>query len=323
MAYEANILSFDEVRTSVASRTQGAYAATAPSRHSGESVASRRSSYERSSYGPSRARGDRARSSRESNERAASTRRQMGAYSEEAERRSEMLEHSSRGDRTQSRRSSFRSSDSDRGAFGQLRHKMRSSKAERQFERTVGREDVRRSQDQAGSRAALYEMKMGREHRRSAQMQEQEHSGKKFRTSSLSDFFAGGRLMRWGIASLLLVVALGVFVYQPAADLYNEVRSLQQLQAQYEVTEASYNQVKADVDYLSTEDGLADYAHQQLGWLRSGEHAVTVKGLSEEAQDSSSSTTSVIDSIAQSKVEVPAPDTWYSGVLDVVFGYGK
>lgn len=361
MTKEANILSFDEARASVSAHPRGAHASYTPKRvssapaprfngspassrngeHRFGSVQSRRfdsrgrhrrSDESASSWrscatdGPARSsrnRDDALRGSADSsrNDRPTSSRRQMGSYSEEGERRREMRRYdrthaSGSGARNRSQGTSSRRDDS---VVSEARRKVRSSRVDRQYDRTIGREEAARaSQEQSGSRAAVYEMKMGREHRRSAHMQER--SGRSSSRAGVSSFFERFNFMRAGAMVLLLFGALALFVYEPAANWYNETRSLQQLQAQYELTAENYNHVKADVDYLSTEEGMADYAHQQLGWVRSGEHSVTVKGLSSESQDNSSST-SVVQALSQGNAQAKTPDTWYSGVLDVVFGY--
>lgn len=336
MTNEANILSFDEARASVSSRPRRAYASyasKAPVRdysrrqNQAEQTRGRHASSDlrqnKMDQIPERHASSCRQSQRSqaSGRRVPADRRQMGAYSEDAERRREMRRYDrthASNERSRSRTAATKQNDS---LVSEVRHKLRSSKAERQFDRTIGREETSRSkQEQSGSRAAVYEMKMGREHRRSAQMQERSGKARASSGGGVADLFARCNFMRVGAMVLLLFGALALFVYEPAANWYNETRSLQQLQAQYELTAENYNHVKADVDYLSTEEGMADYAHQQLGWVRSGEHSVTVKGLSSESQDTSA-TTSVTQALSQGSVQAKTPDTWYSGVLDVVFGY--
>ncbi|MDO4854352.1 MAG: hypothetical protein Q4A43_02890 [Coriobacteriia bacterium] len=253
--------------------------------------------------------------------RHASSRMSMGAFSEEEERRLE-----ARGNAAHSARSSRAPRQKSETAFGKLTHKMRSAKAERLFERNVPTSDARSSQPEQSSRAALYEMKMGKDHRRSAHMQDDAKSGKSrfsFAGFNPLSLLVGTKGGQWACVAMI-AMAFSVFIlHQPIADWYNEGRSLQQLQAQYEISSAEYEQVKADVDYLSTDEGLADYAHEQLGWLKSGEHSVNVVGLDgEESQSStSSSSASTTQSLALASAKAQTPDTWYSGVLDVIFGY--
>ncbi len=250
-----------------------------------------------------------------------SARMSMGSFSETEERRQSASVAGSHAARS----SRARSSKKDSG-LAKLTHKFRSAKAERQFERNVGSTDSRNAVPEQSSRAALYEMKMGKDHRRSAQMQEEKKSGKTqnaFAGFNPLAFLVSTRVGQgFAFALIGFLFAFGV-LYQPVADWYNEGRSLQQLQAQYELTSAEYEQVKADVDYLSTDEGLADYAHQQLGWLKSGEHSVTVSGLSGDSEQASSGTDakSTTEILASASAKAETPETWYSGVLDMVFGY--
>ncbi len=253
--------------------------------------------------------------------RHASSRMSMGAFSEEEERRQE-----AKGNGAHGARNSRAQRQKNETAFGKLTHKMRSAKAERLFERNVPAGDARSSQPEQSSRAALYEMKMGKDHRRSAHMQDDAKSGKSrfsFAGFNPLSLLVGTRGGQWACVAMI-AMAFSVFIlYQPIADWYNEGRSLQQLQAQYKISSAEYEQVKADVDYLSTDEGLADYAHEQLGWLKSGEHSVNVVGLTDEESQSStsSSSASTTQSLALASAKAQTPDTWYSGVLDVIFGY--
>lgn len=319
MTNEANILSFDEARASVSSRPRRAYAphvSKAPVREYAQRQSQTDQTRDRHVSSSRQSRADQI-----SGRHDSSARRQMGAYSEESERRREMRRYDRAHAADRPSRSRTVSAKQDDSLVSEMRHKMRSSKADRQFNRTIGRQEANKSnQEQSGSRAAVYEMKMGREHRRSAQMQERSGQARTSSRGGVADLFVRFNFMRIGVMALLLFGALALFVYEPAANWYNETRSLQQLQAQYELTAENYNHVKADVDYLSTEEGMADYAHQQLGWVRSGEHSVNVKGLSSESEDTSA-TTSVTQALSQGTVQAKTPDTWYSGVLDVVFGY--
>ena len=332
----ANILSFDDARAS-APRFRDSRAKAKSPDHSltSSSRASRGSAYEargaHARVGASSGARIDARSRRSASSRQAtdvmvgaghtSSRMSMGSFSEEEERRVE-----AGSTRVRSARGSRSRSQKKETPFGKLTHKMRSARAERLFERNVPASDSRSAKPEQSSRAALYEMKMGKDHRRSAHMQEEAKSGKSrvsfagFNPLSLIIGTKGGQ---WACFVMLAVVCSMSILYQPVADWYNEGRSLQQLQAQYEITSSEYEQVKADVDYLSTDEGLADYAHEQLGWLKSGEHSVNVVGLGDEDSQSSASTgsASTTQSLALAAAKAQTPDTWYSGILDVVFGY--
>ena len=107
-------------------------------------------------------------------------------------------------------------------------------------------------------------------------------------------------------------------LYPSCQNYYNETRQLQQLQAEYDALQEYNTQMQNQVDYLNTDAGIEDYARSELGWIRPGEHVVSVEGVT-SSTDSTRSNSRVYSIPAGS---VAAPDTWYSGILDVIFGYG-
>jgi hypothetical protein len=210
-----------------------------------------------------------------------------------------------------------------------LTQRFRSWKAERQFDRTVGAQEERRkrtaTQPEGGSRAALYEMNMGRTHKRSARMQDENEGRRSPKRGAgilgvIGALVSGGRVSRVAAVTFAMLVFSVVMLYGPAADYYQELRSSQQLEAEYAAVTDYYNTQNGKVTYLGTEDGMADYIHQELGYIRSDEHSVKVEGLSAGAgQSTGSDGTDVVT--LNTACDVRAPDTWYSGVLDVVFHY--
>ncbi len=216
---------------------------------------------------------------------------------------------------------SHRGSGKQEGLFASARKKLRSAKAEREFDRTIGaRERAAAQRDQAqGSRAAVYDMRMGATHRKSARMAEEE--GAKRRGVSLP-FSFGRSVSTWGtrcVACVAVLVFAVVMLYSPCQNLYNETRSLQQLEAEYDALQDYNSKVQAQVDYLSSDEGIEDYARSELGWVRPDEHVVTVEGVT----SSDDSTHSGQRLYAITSGSIKAPDTWYSGFLDVLFGYGN
>lgn len=217
--------------------------------------------------------------------------------------------------------------DARRGANGQngllatARKKLRSAKAEREFDRTVGaRERAAAQREQAqGSRAAVYDMRMGATHRKSARMAEEE--GAKRRGVNLPFSFSRS-ISAWGmrcVACAAAAVLAVVMLYPSCQNLYNETRSLQQLEAEYDALQDYNSKVQAQVDYLSSDQGIEDYARSELGWVRPDEHVVTVEGVT-STEDSTHSGQRLY---AITSGSIKAPDTWYSGFLDVLFGYGS
>lgn len=203
-----------------------------------------------------------------------------------------------------------------RFSLASLKKKMRSAKAEREFNKTIGASESKPPEQT--SRAAVYEMQMGRTHKRSSRMQD-ENTGKSTKRSFSLAGFASSRkalLSRLAIACCSIAFAFA-FLYQPLAEYYGETRQLQQLEAEYAALQDYNQQLSADIAYLSTDEGIEEYARYELGWIRPDEHAVVVEGV-ESTVDKTQSNVEVV-SIPNSSI--PAPDTWYSGVLDVVFGY--
>ena len=164
-------------------------------------------------------------------------------------------------------------------------------------------------------------MHMGSTHRKSARMQDHDEKKKgiglslPFNLPAMSLSTAATR----GLVALA-VVGLTVFMLYPTCQsYYTETRQLQQLQAEYDALNAYNAQMQSQINYLNTEEGLEEYARSELGLIRQDEHMVTVEGVESSSDGASASDT------AHSPLNetIPAPDTWYSGFLDVFFGYGK
>lgn len=206
-----------------------------------------------------------------------------------------------------------------------LSHRMRAAKAERQFNKTFGSDEpVKPGPDQT-SRPALYEMKMGKNHKRSSRMQSNPSNAKR-KGGALSRIggifaFLDPRSPRFSSRALItcatLVLAV-VLLYQPVANYYQEIRQQQQLQAEYDVVADYYSSLKSEVEYLNTKEGLEEYVREELGWVKAGEQVATVEGLA--PKDATTKKGSITADLSSA---VPTPATWYSPVLDVVFGYNK
>ena len=75
---------------------------------------------------------------------------------------------------------------------------------------------------------------------------------------------------------------------------------------------------KSEVEYLNTKEGLEEYVREELGWVKSGEQVSSVEGLA--PRDSTAKQGSITADLSNA---VPTPVTWYSPVLDFIFGYNK
>lgn len=205
-----------------------------------------------------------------------------------------------------------------------LAHRVRSAKAERQFNKTFGTDEPVKPGPEQSSRPALYEMKMGKTHKRSARMQNGATSKKKrgffARFASLFAFLdpRSPRFSSQALIACATFVLAAVMLYQPVANYYQEVRSQQQLEAEYAVVSDYYSSLKSEVEYLNTKEGLEEYVREELGWVKSGEQVSSVEGLA--PRDSTAKQGSITADLSNA---VPTPVTWYSPVLDFIFGYNK
>lgn len=186
------------------------------------------------------------------------------------------------------------------------------SKVDRTFARQYGDQTSAAS---SGPRAALYKGEMGASHKRAARMQNAGGDA----GASQRRFSAGHALaalsprMAVSLACVACLVLTCVFLYPTAKQCYVTMRECDRLQAEYEAIENRNAAIQAEVDALSTQEGVEDRAREELGWVKTGEHAVTVYGIDVSEDDAAFSANIVPGSIE-------APETWYSQWLDPLFG---
>lgn len=118
------------------------------------------------------------------------------------------------------------------------------------------------------------------------------------------------------VVSVTLVVIVAVFagmLYTPTQQYYQQMRERDRLNAEYEAILERNENLQSLVDNLQSDEGIEDQAHAEFGMVKTGEYAGSVTG---------------IDVVNSSKFQaniapgsVPAPETWYSGFLDVFFLY--
>lgn len=209
------------------------------------------------------------------------------------------------------------------GVFG----RMRSRSAEKRRERTKERADRayfrqyeagKGSGEAAGGpRAAVYKGEMGASHKRSSRMQQAAASGSgsqgRIRRASADKgpFYTRAPFMGFAATVFCLVFAVA-FLYGPAQQLYVDIREKDRLTAEYEAVVQRNEAIGQQVSALQTDAGVEDVARTQLGWVREGEHAVSVSGL--DLQKESDFRGNIVSE------DIELPDTWYSGVLDPIFG---
>lgn len=107
------------------------------------------------------------------------------------------------------------------------------------------------------------------------------------------------------------------FVYPSAKDAYTAVRNADQAEAEYQAVLNRNDEIQSRIDTLKTDEGIEDLARNSYGYVMSGEHSVRVSGLGDQsiAADAENQTPAIAAG------SVAPPETWYSPVLDVVFGY--
>ncbi len=191
-------------------------------------------------------------------------------------------------------------------------------KADRLFFKQFGSDEP--SPSPHASRAAVYKGEMGKAHKRAFSDLESGRASSagarrsQTRSAKAPHTATPPLAVLAGIAACL-VFAL-VLLYPAAQTYYLETREQSRLQAEYDALSARNAAIESQVEYLKTDEGIEDAAHKELGWVYDGQVAGVVRGLGNEkgtAQD---------ELIAQVKSgSVPAPETWYSPMLDMLFGY--
>ena len=170
-------------------------------------------------------------------------------------------------------------------------------------------------------RAAVYKGQMGASQRRAQRMQADEAapSRNRRRARFSKDTLMGAmgsRTFMIGAAVAACLVMSTVFLYPTAQRYYCSVRDHDKLVIEYDALVDRNQELQFDVDSLQTDAGVEQRAHEQLGWVKKGEESANVRGLNlEETQQGSTITPNI------SSDSVQAPDTWYSPLLDLVFGY--
>ena len=128
-------------------------------------------------------------------------------------------------------------------------------------------------------------------------------------TVSRAEEFAGAHRLPVIIATVVIVTV--IMLYGPACNLYAAWRSGLDLQATYDATTQSNDQLTSEVDALMTPEGVQDLARER-GSVGEGETGVVVEGLSDTSTDATPMGTGTVVS-----ADVP----WYVNVADVIFQY--
>lgn len=188
------------------------------------------------------------------------------------------------------------------------------AKAGREFARRYG--DSGPSDASAGPRAAVYKGEMGSQHKRATRMQ-----GDSAASQGAGSSMKAGKpkrkitSSRWFIASCGVAACIAfccMFLYTPAQQYYQEMRERDRLELEYQAIVDRNEKLEQSVNYLSTDAGVEDQARADFGWIREGERAVSVSGLT--VDEEINFTANIVSS------DVKPPHTWYSDFLDPIFG---
>ena len=185
-------------------------------------------------------------------------------------------------------------------------------KAEKSFARQYGGSSSA-SSEPAGPRAAVYKGEMGSQHRKAARMQDGAADDK--RSSARPSPKREKRFSRValaGLAAAACMVFFCVLLYGPAQQYYQEIRERDRLQAEYTALQQRNDAIQDEVDALSTPSGVEDKAREEFGWVKEGESAGSVSGVN--VVEESNFRANIVPGT------VEAPETWYSGLLDPLFG---
>lgn len=204
------------------------------------------------------------------------------------------------------------------GRAKEARAKAAKAKASKSFERQYGGEDAV-APAQGAPRAALYTAEMGSRHKRAVSLQGATGRAAgaystRLAASSKADKPAHPVRTRALIvagAFVLCLVAACFFLYEPTKLYYQEMRENQRLQIEYEALQERNGAIQGEVDSLNSEEGVEDRAHQEFGWVKDDEKAVSVTGVAPSGTEYNAN-------IAPGSIR--PPDTWYSGILDPLFG---
>ena len=142
-------------------------------------------------------------------------------------------------------------------------------------------------------------------------------SGRERRSSPAKSEPKRGRgLSRFATAGIAVAACLAVgcvMLYGPAQQYYQELRERDRLQAEYAAIEQRNSAIQSEVESLSTSSGVEDRAREEFGWVKEGESMAAVTGV-DAGEDSSNFTANIVPGT------VEAPETWYSEILDPIFG---
>ena len=119
------------------------------------------------------------------------------------------------------------------------------------------------------------------------------------------------------IAVVVIVAALALMIYPAARELFISQRDLER--ANIELTEVNdrNQQIQDDINTIKTDEGVESYVREQFGWIKEGEHAVTVTGV-----PSTTESESLLMPEDVNATEVEPTSSIFTGILSTFFFAG-
>ncbi len=187
-------------------------------------------------------------------------------------------------------------------------------KAEKAYRKSFGATDAADISD-AGPRAALYKTEMGSKQRKATRLQAESGTSTGGWSAKVPHIKIPTLTHRL-TAGLCVFACIALFVsmlYTPAQQYYQQMRERARLAAEYSAIVDRNDSLQDLVDNLQSEDGIEDKAHAEFGYVKKDEKAGAVTGIDVKTESKFKA------NIAPGSVS--APETWYSGILDFIFGY--
>jgi hypothetical protein len=104
-----------------------------------------------------------------------------------------------------------------------------------------------------------------------------------------------------------------VMLYPAARDYYIAKRDNERITAEHEAVVERNDRIREQIEELQTPEGIEDRAREEFGWVKEGEEAVNITGLS--VSESSTGLPAIVE---PDSIEVA--ESWWTQTLDEFFG---
>lgn len=128
------------------------------------------------------------------------------------------------------------------------------------------------------------------------------------------------------VGILLCLLISIVLLYPALRSYYIACRVNEQLLQEFAAVEERNQQIRDQIAYLNTPEGIADRARERFGWVPEGEQAVNITGL--DVSDSTTVLPAAVASSSDYTAVLPATvasgfdsttETWWTSICDVLF----